>query len=383
MSQSLRLIFLASLFLVLDGCVGPFEPELSLDADLLIVESMLTDLPETQFVKISRSRAVYGTSATTPIGKARVEVLINETTRLPLRESKPGYYELPEGFRGRVGERYQLQFQTAEGVRYQSTVETMPAVPPIEKLYDTFDDQGIVNPERTKITPANLIYLDTQDPDDVRNFYSWTWTLWERQAWCASCTQGLYYLNSDARSGICVFTRSLPTNNVYDYGCFGACWEILRSSETNLFADIYTNGRPLTGRVVARIPFYQAVPALVEIRQSSLTPDAYRYFKLLENQTQNTGSLADTPPSPLVGNVRNLGDEHENVVGYFTASATASVRYWLARQNTTGNLIGFFQALNNRPINPEPPSAPPPRPPSAACVLSETRTPIKPEGWRQ
>ncbi|GAB3549052.1 hypothetical protein GCM10027577_26200 [Spirosoma fluminis] len=127
------------------------------------------------------------------------------------------------------------------------------------------------------------------------------------------------------------------------------------------------------------------------LRQTSLTADAYRYFNSFRQQTQNTGGLADTPPTALVGNVRNQANARENVIGYFAASAVTEVRYWLDRKDAYEPAPGLFLALNGRnPVSePPPPFGPsfiidgPPRPPTAVCRLSDTRTSFKPEGWRE
>jgi len=207
----------------------------------------------------------------------------------------------------------------------------------------------------------------------TRNFYAWSWTLWEKQNWCGS----------EKAFG--------QLTGYYDYNCRTKCWDLLFSEKFTVFADTYSDGRTIGGQLVAQIPYYQeAGPttggALVEIRQFALTPAAYRYFKLFSDQTQNTGGLVDTPPAPLIGNVRNLVDELEIVTGYFSASAVTTYRHWIDRTTATGPPIGFFQALNNGRIpNPEPFSCPPMgdcRPPTLICLPSDTRTPNQPEGWQ-
>ncbi len=145
----------------------------------------------------------------------------------------------------------------------------------------------------------------------------------------------------------------------------------------------HQSGRQITDRRVAQIPFYHPPPCLVEIRQSALTQGAYGYYRLLNDQTQKTGGLADTPPVPLIGNVRNLGDERENVIGYFTASGVSPMRYWLDRRSNTGTAPGLFVALNGREPNRQTGSPVRGRPPLAVCVSSTNRTPLKPEGWRE
>ncbi len=378
-----RGLLLTSLTLAgIHACVEPYTPSITLTARLLVVEATLTDRPEVQTVRLARSQVFNGLSSTTPESGATVEILVNDAQPVTLREkpTTPGLYFAPESFQGKNGVRYRLRFTLSNGQRYESGEETLSAVAPIGRVYDRFEAAALPNAERTQFTPANLLYVDFDDPAAERNFYRWEWTLWEAQSWCITCTQGIYNLSRDGLSGACQTQLNLPRNNQYDYTCFGRCWEIIRSTETNLFADTYSNGRPVKGRQVAAIRFYQAQPALVEIRQYALSSEAFQYFKLLETQSQNTGGLADTPPAPLVGNVRNLADVNENVAGYFSAAAVTTTRYWLDRQNTSGVPLNFFQVLNGRPVSPEPPS--PLRPPQSVCVPSDTRTPVKPEGWR-
>ena len=368
------------------GCVEPYDPALTLTANVLIVDGSPTDLPERQTIRLARSRVLSGRSATTPVEGAKVEIVVNGSQVVLLVENRTtkGLYEAPEGFRGQVGNTYQLRLQLADGQRYESTAEPMPAVPAIGRVYDRFDAAGIANAEKTRFTPANLIYIDTQDPAGERNYYRWNYTLWELQSWCATCERGFYNLSfnpvTNQFSGACQTNVALPAANLYDYTCASPCWEILRGLTINIQADNVSNGKLIAGRLVVAVPYTQPAPALVEIRQQALTPGAYQYYRLFEQQTQNSGGLADTPPSPIVGNIRNVANEREPVVGYFSGSGVSTMRYRLTRQNASGRPTGLFEYLNNRQPTPEPTG--PFRPPLAVCVASENRTPVQPEGWR-
>ena len=115
----------------------------------------------------------------------------------------------------------------------------------------------------------------------------------------------------------------------------------------------------------------------------SLAPNTYRYLKLLQDQSINTGTLADTPPAPLRGNIRNIKDANELVLGYFSTSSVSEVRVMLDRRNTTGGLPnGLYSFINNRPVTLEELSNERPDIPLAICQPSFTRTPITPLGWR-
>lgn len=379
------------------ACVSPFSPDLNPSLDILVVEGVITDVDEQQTIYLSRSRSRADSMAlSVPVRNASVAVIVNGSTTVPLNETDPGTYQLPPTFRGRVGESYQLRFRTAEGQEYESTVETMVAVPRMLKAYDRFNQNGFTPRADELPVPSNEIYVDFQDAPNERNFYQWRWRLYEMQDWCETCRQGRYYLRDIGPVGSgpievigCVRDSSLSIFNYFDYVCRGPCWEIIYNGDINIFEDSYTNGQVQLGRQVANIPIYQLDPALLVIEQLSLTIGAYRYYKILQDQTQNTGTLADSPPAPTVGNVRNLSNNRENVVGYFSASSVSEIRYKLSRANVEpgpGRMFrGLFFALNRRLPNQEPPRGNPPLPgagvPSAICVPSRTRTNVQPVGW--
>lgn len=379
----------ALLLLLLTRCVQPYDPGVAGDSEVLVVDAVVTDQPDPQPVKLSRSLVQNGKVFSQPVRGAAVELLVNGTP-LTLAETDPdypGWYPLPADFRGKPNERYQLRFRLADGRRYESTVEMLAPVPPIARVYDKFDARGIVNTEKTVFTPAHLIYVDTQDPPGQPNRYRWSYTFWERQHWCDFYLGGLFVVSDSLTgAGACVPQRT-PSRTIYDYQCRTTCWDVFQGAELNVFADQYGDGRPILGRLVGRVPYYEATGTLVELRQYGLSRGAYDYFRILDEQTQRTGGLADTPPAPITGNVRNVADEREVVLGYFSASAVSVVRYWLDRRGATTAPIGLFQATYARVPNPEPEGrmAPPYgiRPPTVRCVPGPTRTPVAPVGWRQ
>ena len=381
----IRMLLLGILLMGEPACVEPFEPNLNLEGEILVVDAAITDQTERQTVRLVRSLAKpFNEFVEEPMTAARVTVLVNGTS-ISLRETFPGSYDLPEGFRGRVGDQYQLQFTTSAGQRYESTVEKMQAVPPLTKVYDQFNRQGIADARREYFTPTHDVYIDTQDPAGERNFYRWTWTLWERQEWCHSCQASVLVGDNVCGQNSFAIPNYIPPR-WYDYDCRSKCWDLIFSQDINVFADRFSNGQPIIGRRAGQIPYYQARGALVEIRQQALTANAYSYYQLFQAQTQANGGLADTPPVPLIGNVRNLTNEREIVVGYFTVGAVSTRRYWLDRKNATGTPLGLFEAQNsNRTPIPEPFVRTPFefRPPTAICIPSDTRTPVQPEGWRE
>lgn len=364
---------------VLSGCVEPYDGKYGNELDLLVVDGYLTDAPERQTITLRRSDRFATPDRTGMVTGARLQLTVNETGTLPFTETDKGVYALPESFRGKPGDRYKLSIVLADGKTYESTTEKMPSAVPINRIYQEFDPKGIKQNE-TAFLPAHHLYVDVQDPVSERNFYLWKWTLWERQYACATCTNALYQTYAQG----CVQSQYLYVPPIiYDYACEGDCWEIFRETDLNVFADIYSNGKTITAKKVATLPFFSWDPALVELRQLSLSTDAYRYFSLIDQQTQRTGSLTDTPPAALSGNVKNVHNPNEHVMGYFSAAAVTIQKYWLQRKDATfAKPIGLLggRDIQLEPYHEEPPGVA--RPPRAPCKLSATRTPIRPEGWQ-
>lgn len=417
--------FILSLILVSMSCVDQIERNIRGKINMVVVDGRITNLDEEQIVRLFRSKAdsVTGRFGSLPILNAKVELIVNGSQVVAFTEDKdiPGNYQLPAHYHGEIGNTYQLRFLLTNGTQYQSTIETLRSVPEMTNISSRFNSTDAAE----TITPFkgfHEIFIDTQDPTYERNYYNWEWILYERQPWCRSCLRGVYAVNNII-PGSYLFRRYFVSGNElfedcfipkpvfdnpeappvsnsdfrYDYECRTKCWEIIHNGSMNLFDDNLTNGGKIVSRSVAKIPFYQRSGCLVELRQLSFSKDAYEYYKLFQQQIQNAGGIADTPPTALRGNIQNVVNSHENVVGFFSASAVSSIRHWLDRRDTGGVVPpGLFEALSGgRPPSPEPPPpydgprgeplvliwGGPPRVPTAICVKSDNRTPTRPEGW--
>lgn len=330
-------------------CVSPYDVRVNKTLQILTVEGTLTDEGTEQKIQIAQSNFVKDALYKTLIKDLKVELLVNRKDKIQLIEQKEGFYALPSTFRGKNGDTYQLLFQKSDGTKYESSEEIMKAVPKIDTIYDEFVVSGVLRGD--KRVPTNNIYIDYQDTPNERNYYLFSWTLWERQYICAS------------------------TGN-YDLYCNQDCWEILSNDDIDIFSDIYTNGKPVKGKLAAEIPYYQTNGALIEIKQQRISYDGYQFLKLLKDQVQNTGTLVDTPPEALVGNIRNLTNPDEKVAGVFMVASVSSTKYWISREKANANSnVSPIGLLGRKPII-GPGGA------TTGCSASRNRTPIKPNGWR-
>jgi hypothetical protein len=361
------------------SCVEPFEISFPQGKKILTVDATITDTKDEQFFTITESENRNSVVYSFPIRQAKVEVVVNNTERVLLTERTPGIYVLPMSFSLKIGNSYKLSFEKSDGTKYESAEEVMTRTPEIDKVYDDF----LIDGQKTQAgyDAATYVYLDTTDPAEEKNNYVWTWRLWEKQIICQSCIGGRYF-TSPPPAGQCVSEEKYKEVPFFDYACDGRCWEIFYNTTINVFSDVFSNGKTIKGRLIAKIPYYSKDGALLEIKQQSVTSAAYRYLKLLVDQAQNTGSLVDTPPAAVIGNIKNVANKGEEIAGFFMVSGVRSIKYWINRENAR-ETKAVPRGIIGHQINYEPNSLPPepPRPPLAPCIPGKYRTNVKPDGW--
>ncbi|MEM8939091.1 MAG: DUF4249 domain-containing protein [Bacteroidota bacterium] len=151
--------------------------------------------------------------------------------------------------------------------------EKVRAVPPIERIYQTFEEETFFDDEGYRVN------IDFTDTPSIENFYYWQ-------------------LFVDGVNGIIV-----------DPG-----------NESNLIqSDEFFDGNTITGYR----PNPDALPLpgqTVEVIQYGISQNYFDFLSTLFQQTATVDGIFDTPPVPIRGNVLNLTNPDNYALGYFTAS---------------------------------------------------------------
>jgi hypothetical protein len=359
------------------ACVEPFEIKVITTQSILIIDGTLDDSKTDQFITLQKFiPSDNGNIRYAPESGAQVIIVKDRNEQIECTYKENGYYYLPLGFKATVGSKYKLKITLKDGKAYESTEELMRATPEITGYTVKFDLEGIKKGE-TNI-PAHIIYIDTKDPVESGDNFMWNWRLFEKQNVCKTCYGGIFQ-TAPAPLGKCVPVRALAEEGVeYDYACQGDCWEILHSQDLNVMSDVFSKGNEIKNRLVAKVPYYQDIGFLIEVKQQTVSNTAFQYLKILADQSQNNGTLVDSPPAALIGNIKNINDKKESVGGYFMVGNSKIQRIWVNRLDAKGASQYY---MLGRKENYEPSSADLSRPPFAQCVLTNTRTPLKPESW--
>ncbi|SOE24124.1 protein of unknown function [Spirosomataceae bacterium TFI 002] len=344
----------------------------------MVIEGNLTTSGGSQFVQLREAIPNGSTSSFfKAIKGAVVSVQIEGEEEVSYIETIDGYFEPPSDFSGEIGKVYSLKVVLANGDVLISDPQKLRSVPPIDKVYQKTNLEGRIGIGKTG--PVTEIYLDTKDPSGLGDNYLWTWKNYEKQNICASCFGGKWFENPRPE-GRCLPDVALQeSNTTYDYSCDKPCWDIYRSQEILAQSDFLSDGLTITGKKIAQIPFYNPTGGLLIVEQQLVSEEAYKYLKLLINQGQNTGGLADTPPAALVGNLKNMNNPEEAIGGFFLVANSATYSYWIDRSDVEKLEIQPYGLLKGRFTNSEPSLDL--RPPLAPCLSSPSRTDVKPDAF--
>lgn len=370
------LFFAALLF----SCVQPIENFVQKDSNsYMTIEADISDDPELCKVRITGSANRILSVLAQPVTKAEVYIMDNNGVKTVFKEvvNPLGVYLPPAGFKGKVGGSYKLFVRTLVGDQYESSVETMKAVPEIENTivrFEALEQYAKVDPRRAGFT----VYLDFKDLPTEGDYYMWNWKHYEETQFCATCTDGARF--DFVRTLDCVAPR-FRNNQILNYRCNGNCWDITTNNDLNIFADVLTNGQRVVGRQVARLPFDGYGSYYFRLEQRSVTKNTYNFYQSLISSVQSSGSLFDVPAETRFSlNIKSVTKPSERVLGIFNVF---SVRKRIFNIDRTTNIPGGYTPITF-PIPGETYACPPGTAncqDKTPCIEGPTRTKITPEGW--
>jgi hypothetical protein len=295
------------LVLISGACIRTINPPIRKVAPALVVEGSVTTDPPPYTVNLSYS-GQYDNAVQIPqelyIPDAHV-VMRDDQGDSSICDwvSNGSYQTIDTSFVGTVGRTYTVTITLSNGKTYVSKPEKISAAPPIDSLTVFYDSSYLIG-----IRPSQLILsVHTRDPAGVSNYYRWT-------------ADGYVPRKS---SGFPCSWFSPPCGIVCS--CFALCDQYMTNQEVNVLSDQFTDGNEII-QPVFYSPVYWFGSHDVEVKQYSLSLEAYSFWQAYLAQTNRTGSILDPLPSSLVGNVYNRADSNEVALGLFSASAVRSAK---------------------------------------------------------
>jgi hypothetical protein len=259
------------------GCETVVDLELPDGQELVVIDGWYTTQNIEQIVRVNTTDNYFSNEALPPVTNATV-VIEDQTTgsfdTLSEKTSERGVYATNKP--AQVGHTYKLHVRTTQGQQYESTAQYCQPVSLLDTIYNLYDDESAI------FDPGFEIVISSSDPGDVDNWYRWR----------------------------------LYVNDVYQN----------KPSNISITSDDFVNGNEVSNITIERIDEGEAADQVLEgdtvrLEQLSISEAFFDYMSQISRQTAFVGSIFDTPPEPIEGNLRSTDDDpNKKPLGFFEVS---------------------------------------------------------------
>ncbi len=310
------IVILCSTVFLYSSCIDRFQPEVDKYEGLLVVDGGISNQPGPYTIRLNQSIQVYDYDANyAPIPNAQVSIREEDGPTYPLAEIAPGVYQTDASeLRGTVGKSYSLYIQLADGEEYETPFEEMLEPTPIAEIDPVIEYH--YNLDEDAQIPGYQFYISAPEGAYEANYYLWR-------------CQITYEYHADYPI---IYIYEGRLEEFANPDSLTVCWR------TFDFEDIFTlSTADFASKSVNRAPilFQRLDSKVASIRfsllaqQLSINRAAYTYYDAIKNQIANSGSLYNSQPYQIRGNLRNINDEEEPVLGYFLVGGVSEKRIFV------------------------------------------------------
>jgi hypothetical protein len=310
------LLFLMVSICWITGCVERYYPsEDNLKTGTLVINAHLTDRPGYQVIEISRSVTLLYPSAD-PVSGSFAEVIREDGEFREFLEERPGYYgsDLDETFL-QTGMSYMVHVITPDGNEYESGFDKLRPVPEIDSIY--YEVESASYATEGDSTDGIRFFVDFIYDDREYDYIRW------------ELTETYEFHNPDMEGFIWdVDFRVKPLPDTSNYR---TCYITNRLSAIHSMSLGTLDLGIYIKKPFAFIPNIQQEQKLKHkysllVKQYSMGEEAFHYWNELRKTSQEQGFLFDQQPALLKSNIRNVNDEDELILGFFSMSGMAEQR---------------------------------------------------------
>lgn len=314
MAKYLKYIVFIIALMQLTNCKELYDPSIkAVQSGFLIVDGFIVSGQGETIIYLSRSTGLHDSVDIIYERKAIVQVEGEDNSIYALNEKIDGQYTA-DSLKLNTGIMYRLNIKTTDGNTYVSDFVPVLTTPPI----DSISDKQEVNAENDNLSDLN-IFVSTHDPNNNTRYYLWNYEeTWKFHSAVKSFVK-------DSNNVIFYISQSDQDKLYY-------CWKsnksksILIGNSNKLSQDVISM-KPLTS--IKGNSLKKSLVYSINVKQYALTQKAYEFYEMMQKNTELTGSLFDPQPSEINGNIKNINNPLERVIGYVSISTLSSKRQYL------------------------------------------------------
>jgi hypothetical protein len=313
--------------------VEPYSPDVIENPNqFLVVDGSINGTGITT-VKLSRTQNITETAM--PMLEAGATLLLEEEqgAQYPLQEGIAGTYT-SSSLNLDLRKKYRLFIRLLSGQEYASDFVSVKPTPPIDEV------------GWKALNNTLEIYVNSHDPQNNTHYYRWEYkATW---AYTAAFQSSMKY---DEASGK-VVPRTNNDEDIY------RCWKTEYSTAIKLGTSSKLSQDVIFEYPILTLPSRSEelrIKYSVLVKQYALTQEAYQYWESLRKNTESIGTLFDPLPSQLTGNVHNLKNHDEPVIGYVGASTVQEKRIFISWEELPEDWVAYYPPCVLDSLLPEPP----------------------------
>ncbi|RYY34987.1 MAG: DUF4249 domain-containing protein [Sphingobacteriaceae bacterium] len=297
--------------LLFQDCKKTYKPETVAESNnILVVEGIINSGNDSTFIKLSRTvKLDAGRSINAETG-ATITVEAENGTGYVLNEISNGVYAaspLPID----KTQKYRLHILTG-GNEYLSDYVEVKTTPELQ-------DIGFkVNGDKVNVT------VNTADATNSTRYYRWEYNqTWEFNA---------NYL-SDYK-----YVNHTLTHRVQNVDYIYHCWADEKTASIALGSSVRLSQDIIKDHTILSIPGTSeklGIKYSILVKQYALTKDAFDFWQNLKKNTEQLGTIFDPMPSQTKGNIYNVANPAEQIIGYVSASSVTTKRAFVSKSNLT------------------------------------------------
>jgi hypothetical protein len=342
------------LLLVMSACIEPFDVTYENDTSNVVITGSITDM-EPAVVDITEPAPSPNTAnINIPKISGALVLLVDDLANVDtLLEVSSGKYR--GSVKGVVGRAYHLNVVLPDD-------QVIKSIPQLLKPSPSINNLSLKQVSMTKVFDSNNYKLEgisldltMNNQDTVSRFYKWT-------------IQGTYKIYSAFD-----YSKTEPPC----YVTLDKDVQIILGESISGDADIISQRLKL---LTPNSTFAEGQS--IEVSQYSMTEEAYEYWRKVEDQQKNVGSIFDPPPTQIVGNLYSQTHPEALVMGFFEASSVKKRRIYVDRLDFPSFTVSSDLGVNSRCFPPVGWIGPWVSPAYCEdCILLPNSTKIKPSYW--
>ena len=337
--KTATLILLPLLFCL--SCVEEYWPELdSIDEKLLVVEGFINNDPGPYIIKLSTTRSIDSIPNSTSskydfnaFTNAIVTIIDDQGNIETLEETEPGIYITSEnGMQGIVGRMYKASIISPNGEIYES--EFTEILPTVE--VESVSSQEAENEDAI---PGLQFYVSTETAADNDNFY--LWRLEETHEYNAVYKYSHFFNGTFANREFNLFGQlknpgsvsQAPPHNLMEIDYpeeLYTCWQTNNITNNYINTTEFTTSTKIDRMPLNFVPFGDErlrVKYSLLVKQHRISKDAYTFLKVVDEQNSfDEFDLYTKQPYQIRGNIQNINNPDEPVLGFFIVSSISQKR---------------------------------------------------------